>query len=159
MCPSRGVICSAPRVYDPPVGMLRFQPVGPRKADIELIAVALGAVGLAALLAHPLWSRFHEPPCVLKTATGIPCAFCGGTRAALAWARLDFAAAVAWNPLVGIGVWVFGAWWIYCVFAVATRRPNRLRLDLSARRNLRMFQIAVISALLANWAYVIATGR
>lgn len=146
-------------VYDPAVKLLRFRAVGPREADIELIAAGLGAAGLVALLAHPLWSRLYSPPCVLKTATGIPCVFCGGTRSALSWARLDFAAAVAWNPLVGFGVWVFGVWWLYCVFAAATRAPRRLRLDLSARGDLRVFQVGVVLVVLANWAWLIAAGR
>lgn len=39
------------------------------------------------------------PPCLLKTATGIPCPSCGLTRATLAMIRGDWFASLAFHPL------------------------------------------------------------
>jgi hypothetical protein len=55
---------------------------------------ALPGVVIAALLA-----LLPFPTCVLRLAFGIPCPACGLTRAALAAARLDWAACVHWHPL------------------------------------------------------------
>jgi len=67
--------------------------------------------GLAVLFASPgagLWAgRF-------RGWTGLPCPFCGGTRALHALARADWAAAFYYNPLafaavLGAAGWT--AWW------------------------------------------------
>jgi len=55
---------------------------------------ALPALSIAALLA-----LLPFPTCILRLIAGIPCPACGLTRAALAIAALDFAAATAFHPL------------------------------------------------------------
>lgn len=55
---------------------------------------ALPALVIAALLA-----LVPFPTCILRLTFGIPCPACGLTRAALAAARLDLAAAQRFHPL------------------------------------------------------------
>lgn len=74
-------------------------------------------VGMLAALALGRLADAHQPPwpaCILRLLTGIPCPFCGGTRALQAAARFDWWQALALNPLafllgVGVTVW-FVAW-------------------------------------------------
>ena len=70
----------------------------------ELAIIAGSALVLA--LAFPLVSASMArviPPCFLLTFTGLRCPLCGGTRCAGALARLDFAKAFYYNPMVTAG--------------------------------------------------------
>ena len=60
-----------------------------------LLAVAI-ALALGAL-------QITLPACSLKRMTGVPCAFCGGTRALQALGHLSLTEAFWFNPLVTIG--------------------------------------------------------
>jgi hypothetical protein len=62
--------------------------------------VALAIVG--AVLSSRLQLFF--PKCTFLRLTGLPCAFCGGTRALRAIAHFDFVGAFWWNPLVTLAV-------------------------------------------------------
>ena len=64
--------------------------------------------GARVSLAWPL----PLPFCLLKRLTGIPCPFCGTTRCLQACSRLDFAAALHWNPLALVACVVIAAWFI-----------------------------------------------
>jgi Protein of unknown function (DUF2752) len=55
---------------------------------------ALPVVVICGLLAF-----LPFPTCIVRLAFGLPCPACGLTRAALAAARLDWAASMRWNPL------------------------------------------------------------
>jgi hypothetical protein len=55
---------------------------------------ALPAVVIASLLA-----LVPYPTCIVRLAFGVPCPACGLTRAALALARFDVAAALRFHPL------------------------------------------------------------
>src|SRR5438045_4092627 len=83
-----------PQVTDLPEGHLSV-----RKWSAIL---CLGA--LAAAASAYLCLRFgFAYQCMLLKLTGIPCPFCGGTRALGALAIGDYAAAIRWNPLVTFG--------------------------------------------------------
>jgi hypothetical protein len=68
-------------------------------------AAALLAVTVAAV--H--FSRRPPSLCVLRTLTGIPCPFCGGTTAAVQLGHGDVAGAVAASPLA-VGLFAVGPW-------------------------------------------------
>ena len=67
------------------------------RATAAAIIVAMLAGAAVLPLAPP--SRFSPglPTCVLKSATGLPCPFCGGTRATQALLRGDLARALYLN--------------------------------------------------------------
>ena len=69
-----------------------------RNAGGILIAVALAALGAAAVLMPHTVLRI-APPCLVSLVLGDTCWGCGMTRAALAFARGDFAAAWHFNKL------------------------------------------------------------
>lgn len=113
----------------------------------------LGLLGLlaGARLAE-LW-RLPLPHCWFKTITGLPCAFCGATRAASAAAGLDFATAIRLNPLAcalgAAAVALFVAWaadrWL------GTRWGPRLR----GWAAWPWYWIG-LAALILNWIYLLA---
>lgn len=110
------------------------------------VAVALVALSpLAAALAAGL------PPCPFRAWLDLPCPSCGVTRAALALARLDPAAALAVNPLAAIG-WVgLVAGGLGAGAAATLGRPlPGLRL-----RPTPALRAATALALLGNWVYLI----
>jgi len=63
-------------------------------------------VVLAALAGLQWWqvAQLPLPGCVFRAMTGHPCPFCGGLRAALALTQGELGTALAWNPLVTLGI-------------------------------------------------------
>jgi hypothetical protein len=126
----------------------------------EAAARELGLLwgGVAAVVAAvlPFAGRFapFAPACPFKALTGWPCLSCGATRAVVALSRLDFQAAVWSNPLaaaatillVGGGLLAGGA-------ALSGRALPRLGPPPAWLRS------AAIGAVLANWAWLAATGK
>ncbi len=114
-------------------------------AGVVLALCALSPFGPA--FASQLWH------CPFKTLTGFPCPSCGTTRAALALARFDFWGALVSYPLPTIAWLLFllgglGAGWL-----AWQNRPLPQLPPLSG-----WTKFAIIAAILANWAYAIATG-
>ncbi len=70
----------------------------------------LGPLTVAVLLAAARWGLpyvWHDPrlawafsrPCALKAWTGVPCPFCGGTRATVYAAHGEWMASLVMNPM------------------------------------------------------------
>jgi hypothetical protein len=113
-------------------------------ASVMLVALS----PLAPRLASGLWS------CAFKSVTGLPCPTCGTVRAALALARLDLVGALTHYPLPTLG-WIafLGGGVVAFLLAASGRRfpaiPNRLPA---------WAKVALVVAVLLNWAYSIGTG-
>jgi hypothetical protein len=91
------------------------------------------------------------PTCLLRRTTGIPCPTCGSTRAALAAGRGRLLEAFALNPFIVVA----GA---VAAVMIALRLVTAQRFRLAPRWH-RTAWIGLGVALLANWAWVIATQR
>ncbi len=114
-------------------------------AGVALSLVALSP--LAPTFAAGLWS------CPFKSLTGLPCPSCGTGRAALALARFEPIHALVHYPLPAL-VWMafivgglFAGWRAWR----GQPLPRILRIPIWVR-------IGAIAAIVANWAYSIATG-
>jgi hypothetical protein len=131
--------------------------------DYEWMALWLGGGLLLAAWTFPLWGEFYPFACPLKALSGIPCAFCGGTRAAAAFAQGRFFEALTLNPLVGIGCGLALTYFLYALFSVATRQSRRLRfIGFAAGASARMkwaLRAGIAGAILTNWVYLVAVGR
>ena len=122
-------------------------------APAATLITAGAALTLRFFPLYRLW-----PPCPFRTLTGWPCPTCGGTRCALALARLDLAGAFAFNPLLFV-----------VAFALVTASGLRLAEILLGRsvlspapllRRPALLRVGVAALAAANWAYlVIAAGR
>jgi len=72
----------------------------PRAARGLRLIGALSLVSLLFLAAHPALRHHVSPlPCGFHAITGLPCLFCGGTRALNALIHRDFSSAWYLNPL------------------------------------------------------------
>jgi hypothetical protein len=78
---------------------------GPTRVLCLLGPMTVGVLLAAARFALPwAWSQPRlawalRRPCVLKATTGLPCPFCGGTRAVVFAARGQWVASLVMNPL------------------------------------------------------------
>lgn len=115
-----------------------------------------GGIGLAALLAAlvaPL-DRLGFLACPLRSATGLPCFLCGGTRGFLAATDFDFAAAWGYNPLALLLFTGLLLYLPYALGAVAFAWPRpRFRLETAREKNCVRFLI--VAAIAANWTWLI----
>lgn len=110
------------------------------------VAVALIALSPAAgALASGL------PACPVRAWLELPCPSCGTTRAALALARLDPAAAVAVNPLAALGwIGLVAGGLIAGVMGALDRPLPGIRL-----RPTLWLRLTAAAGLLANWVYLL----
>ena len=98
--------------------------------------------------------RLALPACLFKSWLALPCPTCGTTRAALALARFDVAAALAVNPLATVAwITLIGGGLVAGLMAAADRPLSAPRL-----RPTRPLRAAIAVALLLNWAYLVAAG-
>jgi hypothetical protein len=123
-------------------------PLGAIFAGIGLLAGA--AVGLLRL------DRIPVTLCVFKGVSGLPCPTCGSTRALGRLVALDFAGALAMNPLTTIAAVVLAAWGI-ADLALLPRR-QALGLEVSPRFGFAL-RVLALGLFLANWVYLVAAGR
>jgi hypothetical protein len=87
--------------------------------------------------------------CILKRVTGIPCPFCGGTRAAWALLHGDIIGAVVMNPLATA----------LCILVPPIYLLQRFLLKRRIAVIPRSAWVILITLLIANWAYLIHVGR
>lgn len=122
--------------------------------DHELVWLS---VSVAALAGGAAWLVFGLawPRCPFLAMTGWPCMTCGATRATIAFLQGNFSLSFSWNPLALLalcGVVVFD---LYGVMVLLCRGP-RLRIVDWTRTERNVVRVAVVCALLLNWAYLLA---
>ena len=131
----------------------RSRAAGPDDRGLALVLV-LGAISSCALAPILPWLAPLVPGCPFHALTGVPCPGCGTTRAALALARGDVAAAFGWNPLAAAAFLLGAATCLAAPLWVAAGRAlPSLALELPRRARL-----ALVAVLGANWAWLIVRG-
>jgi hypothetical protein len=113
-------------------------------------ALAAVAVGLLHLDALPI------TVCFFKLTTGFPCATCGTTRALGRLFHGDVAGAFGMNPLAAAGAMALLPWAAADLLLMTRRKALRLELGPAAARAAR---VALVAAVVVNWAYLVAAGR
>lgn len=113
--------------------------------------LVFAAVGAAALLAY--WNvpaLLRWPACGMQRWFGLPCPFCGGTRALESLAQGDWLAGLLWNPLVmlacGLAAGWFGLW--------AVERLSGVRWGLPKWSG-RSPGIVGVGLVVLNWLYLL----
>jgi len=91
--------------------------------------------------------------CPLRDMTGVPCPTCGGTHAAVALANGRFADAFAANPLVAVGLVVFGVWLLNGL--LMTMSPGLRRDLVFSPREKRTARLLAVLLILAAWVWEI----
>lgn len=92
------------------------------------------------------------PPCGLRTLTGIPCPFCGSTRALIAWSHWEVAEAIRWSPLVALGGAAVCGWLI--LRALDGWRGTDWTPQVMRRLGKRPWPAVFLGAVLVNWVYL-----
>jgi len=135
----------------------RIQRLAPGEIDHELLwlGVSLASLGLAAAW---LTVGLPWPRCVFHDLTGLPCITCGMTRCGIHFFHGHFSAALRWNPLVFTLLCGLTAFDLYAFATLAARGP-RLRICFDTQTAKIFVRIALISALLLNWIYLLMHWR
>lgn len=119
------------------------------------IFLVIGAAAAGAIAVLHL-DRLPFVVCVFRAVTGIPCLTCGATRVAALLARGDVAGALAMNPLATAGALALVPWGIADLVLLTRGRALAVEAAPPASWTLRGLAIAVV---VANWAYLVASGR
>ncbi len=127
----------------------------PLRGSREPLWWLLALLGAAAVARVALYWNVPLPACNFKRLTGVPCPFCGGTRALKSVAEFDLWAAVQFNPLVCLAGLAVVAWFALWVTDRFRTRPLRPRI----RRLIDRWPVWWIAGglVLVNWAYLIRT--
>jgi len=136
---------------------LRVRCLASGEIDHELIWLSISVLSLGAAA---VWLAFGLPwpVCVFHEITGLPCITCGMTRCGIQFFHGHFLAALKWNPLVFMALCSLTAFDLYAFVTLVARGP-RLRICFDTRTAKTIVRVAVISALLLNWIYLLAYGR
>ncbi len=128
------------------------------RANRPPLGAILGAVGLLAGLTISLLHLDRLPVvlCVFKGLTGLPCPTCGSTRALSRIFALDPAGALAMNPLTTVGALFIAAWALADLVLLPRRRALHIEVHPRLVFGLR---IGAVLAFLANWVYLLVSGR
>jgi len=132
---------------------------GRRGSDsgIDLLWSASALTIFAAGLVWPILGAGIRVACPFRAITGLPCPTCGGTRAIVAFAHLDAAAALVANPLIFVAACASVA---VIAYAIASRTGLIPRISIALEPAGRgAARILIPIALLAQWIYLIGAGR
>jgi hypothetical protein len=136
---------------------LRLRCLAPSEIDHELIWLSVSLVSLG-LVAAWLTVGLPWPRCAFHEITGLPCVTCGMTRCAIQFFHGHFVAALRWNPLVFTALCVLTAFDLYAFAMLATRGP-RLRICFHKQTAKTFVRVAITSALVLNWIYLLMHWR
>ncbi|GAC1555442.1 MAG: hypothetical protein NVS2B9_19380 [Myxococcales bacterium] len=134
---------------------------GRRAAAPSVHALGLAAAGALVLLAAAVLP-LDAPPlslfaCPLRAATGIPCFSCGATHAFSFMMHGRPAAALAENPLAGLGALSIAAHcaWTALRLCGLVRAPS---LPRPSPRAASVLRAGAVLLLMANWLFVALRG-
>lgn len=119
----------------------------PARQVLQSLALLLGLMVFARVALH---FQLPLPGCPLREMTGMPCPFCGSTRAFAALARLELGEALRLNPLVSLIACVAGGWWM---LSILRRRDPRAWLKHSFMAGTAWKWLLAV-ALALNWLYL-----
>ena len=132
--------------------MIAFRAATRDDRSLALVLALAAASGAALVPFAPLFARL-APGCVFHALTGVPCPACGTTRAVLALARGDLFAALSWNPLAAAALLAGGAACALAPLWLALRGP----VPVLPRELPMPVRVALVLAVVANWAWLITT--
>lgn len=109
-----------------------YKPLLDTRKKAAALAVALGASAVLALLYFlTVESKISAvlPDCMLRTAVGLRCVMCGGTRCMREIIACDFVKAFYYNPYVVLCGLSAVLWYIRLVFGVFRKEYKPVRMS------------------------------
>ena len=116
-------------------------------SNLRSLGFLLGLMVVARVAMH---YQLPLPGCPMRELSGVPCPFCGSTRAFAALAGFDLLAALKLNPLVTLAALVAGVAWMVSAI-IGKERVDRVRIRLLASA-VSKWLLALL--LVLNWFYV-----
>ncbi len=139
-----------PHQSEPPKDDSSRPPIDPALIGPGVTFLAIGALLVVAHFYERL--PVHAPACGLRSTTGIPCVACGGTRSMMALSHGRVLDALAFNPLVFLGIVAAITWagtslirWRFFP-APQDSVPRRIPIWLVVT--------GLVTAFVANWVYL-----
>ena len=127
----------------------------PLRREDRQLATLWGVLAISSLLLTPFWLAVVPllPACPFRALTGLPCLSCGTTHAAVALLGGDVVGALRANPLAtAAGISFVAGGVIAPLWALASLPLPRL-----ATPTPRTLRLALVAALILNWAWLIVT--
>ena len=124
--------------------------VWPRLLVFPLLGISASVFALV-WLSPQLAYKFAY--CPLRQTTGLPCLTCGGTHSIVALSQGHWTEALAANPLVAGGIFIFCVWALYALaatFASGLRRS--VEMSPSEKRTARILAVLII---VSTWIWEI----
>jgi len=116
-------------------------------SNLRSLGFLLGLMVVARVAMH---YQLPLPGCPMRELSGVPCPFCGSTRAFAALAGFDLLAALKLNPLVTLAAMAAGVAWTVSAM-IGKGRVDRVRHRLLASA-VSKWVLALLLAL--NWFYL-----
>lgn len=135
----------------------QWRPLAPGETDHEKLWASVAAALVVMFAAWVAWVEWPPVICPMHAVTGWPCPTCGATRALFALAAGDPGRALRLNPLVAGAVLLAIPYVAYAAIVALLGLP-RLRVRVGAR-GATLARAAAVTAVLANWVFLIADGR
>jgi Protein of unknown function (DUF2752) len=128
-----------------------------REGGTPLGAIFLG-IGVAAAVVVGIFhlDRLPFSFCAFKAVTGLPCMTCGTTRTLGLLFAGQVKDALVMNPLATVVGAAIAFWGLADLFLLRQKAVLSLETDPRARPILKVAGVLVV---IANWAYLIASGR
>ena len=136
---------------------LHWRKPAPPELDHELLWLTV-SLGTGLALAAWFAARLPTPHCLFHSLTGLPCATCGATRAAIQFFHGHFGASFLFNPLAFLAFCSLIAFDLYALCVVLTRAP-RLRLENFSPAERFAARSIAIALVAGNWFYLLTLGR
>lgn len=126
-------------------------PLLPHQTNGRVALVLFVGSCVAVLTLRQFLSSSLFPPCLFHTLTGLPCPFCGGTRATNALLHGDWQQSLYLNPLALIAILAFGLATLIAVIELFLKRTlvDWTALSQPWKKALPLF----LAALGLWWAY------
>ncbi len=126
-----------------------------RHGSILVAPIVTFAAVAAGLLAAHYYDRLplKPPGCGFRSAFGIPCVSCGGTRSIRSLASGRVGEAIAYNPAVPFGALVSLFWLVLSInrYLAGTAPHSTFEQNIRIKR----VAIAALFLLVLNWIYLI----
>ncbi len=126
-------------------------------AVVASTALTAGALAIASAPLAPTLAR-ALPGCVFHALTGVPCPACGSTRAILALLAGDPRTALAFNPLVTLGVALALSFALAAPAWLVARGPVPRFGTAPAGGMPRSARITIAGTIAAQWAWLVVRG-